>query len=86
MAQEHRLGAPRGEWGGSKMDGHFGVFWMQTIKSGMDGQWDPTVQHRELCVIGSLCCTTELEETLQINYTLIIINKKRLLAASVLSS
>ena len=39
----------------------------------MDGQWDPTVQHREMCVIGSLCWTTELEETLSINYTLIII-------------
>ena len=24
----------------------------------------PTVQHREMCVIGSLCCTTELDETL----------------------
>ena len=31
---------------------------------GMDGQWDPTVQHRELCVSESLCCTTELEEAL----------------------
>ena len=34
----------------------------------MDGQWDPTVQHREMCEIGSLCCTTEHEETLEINY------------------
>ena len=50
-----------------------GVSGMQTVIFGMDGQWDPTVQHREMCVIGSLSCTTELEETLYINYTLIII-------------
>ena len=44
------------------------AFWdfggMQTIISGMDGQWDPTVQHREMCVVESLFCTTELDETL----------------------
>ena len=34
----------------------------------------PTVQHKEMCVIGSHCCTTELDETLYINYTSI---KKR---------
>ena len=38
--------------------------WMQTVIFGMDGQWDTTVQHREMCVIGSLCCTTEIDETL----------------------
>ena len=38
---------------------------------GMDGQWDPTAQHRELCVLGSLCYTTEIEKTLYINDTLI---------------
>ena len=27
----------------------------------MDGQWGPTGWHRELCVFGSLCCTTEIE-------------------------
>ena len=48
-----------------------GVWEMHTITLRMDGQWDPTVQHREICVIGSLCCTTELDETLEINYTLI---------------
>ena len=37
---------------------------MQTVTFEMDRQWDPTAQHRELCVIGSLCCTTEIEETL----------------------
>ena len=36
----------------------------------MDGQWDLTVQHREMSVIGSLCCTTELDETFLINYIL----------------
>ena len=48
------------EWDGWAFWG----FWMQTVLFGMDGQWDPTVQHREMCVIGSLCCTTELDETL----------------------
>ena len=38
--------------------------WMKTVTSGMDAQWGPTVQHRELYVIGSLGCTTETEETL----------------------
>ena len=37
---------------------------MQNVIFGMDGQWDPTVKHREICVIGSLCCTVELEKTL----------------------
>ena len=37
---------------------------MQTVMFGMHGQWDPTIQHRELCVIGSLCCRAEIEETL----------------------
>ena len=31
--------------------------------------WDPTVQDRKMCVIGSICCTTEIGETLSINYT-----------------
>ena len=39
-------------------------FGMQTVIFGMDEQRGPTVQHREACVIGSLCCTTETEETL----------------------
>ena len=34
---------------------------------GIDGQLGSTVQYRELCVIGSLSCTTEIE-TLYINY------------------
>ena len=44
--------------------GILGVFWMQTAIFGMDGEWDPTAQHREMCVIGSLFCTTELDERL----------------------
>ena len=48
MAKRNRLG----------MDGHLqGGLGMQTILFGMDG-------HREMCVTGSLCCTTELGETL----------------------
>ena len=39
-------------------------FWMQTVTFGMDGQWGPTAQHKELCVIRSLSCTTEIEDTL----------------------
>ena len=50
----------RSEWGGQAVWG----FWMQPVIFGMDGQWGPTVQHRELCVIRSLCCTTEIEDTL----------------------
>ena len=57
--------------------GILGVLGVETVISGMDGQWDPTVQHRELCAIGSLCCTIELEETLKINYTLIKMHIKK---------
>lgn len=48
---------------------------MQTITLGIDGQFAPTVQHRGFCVVGSLCSTIEIEETLSINHTLIIIMK-----------
>ena len=44
--------------------GILGVWGMQSVIFGMDGQWDPTVQHREMCGIGSLCCSTELGKTL----------------------
>ena len=65
MARRSRLGVPKGKRGGSGMDGHFGgFFWMQIVVFGMDGQWDSTVQHREMYVIASLCCTTELDKTL----------------------
>ena len=49
--------------GGSGMDRVWGLG-MQTVTFGMDGQWGPTAQHREFGAIGSLCCTTEIEETL----------------------
>ena len=39
-------------------------WWMKTVTFGMDGKWGPTIQHRELHVIVSLCCTTEIKETL----------------------
>ena len=61
MAKRADLWLPVGrEWDGR------GVlhFWMQNVTFGMDGPWGPTVQHRELGVIGSLCCTTESEGTL----------------------
>lgn len=44
---------------------------MQTVTFGVDGQWGPTVQHRELYVIGPLCCIMEIGETFKINDTLI---------------
>ena len=56
-----------GSQGGSKMGwGGWAVwaFYMQTLIFGMDGQWGPTVQHRKMCVLGSLCCTIEIEKTL----------------------
>ena len=52
-----------GRGGGNGMWAVWG-FGMQTVIFGMDEQRGPTVQHREACVIGSLCCTTETEETL----------------------
>ena len=65
MAKKSRLGVPRGRGGeGVGGMGIWGVGGMKTAISGMNRQWDPTVRHREICVIGSLCCTTELEEIL----------------------
>ena len=64
MAKKSRLGVPKGKKGRSGKDGHFGVCLMQTVIFEMDGQWDPTAQHREMRVTRSLRCTTELDETL----------------------
>ena len=58
------LGFLQGEGKGVGWMGTLGVLGMQTVLFGMDGQWYPTVEHREMCVIGSLCCTTELDDTL----------------------
>ena len=79
MVMERRLVVARGEGGGRREWDEWGVWnwWIQTVIFGMDGQWSPTIQYGELCVIGSLCCTIEVEETLQINYALIIIIGKR---------
>ena len=57
MAKESRLTVPRGEGKGEEW-ALGGFFWMQAVIFGMDGQWGPTVQHREMCVIESLCYTT----------------------------
>ena len=57
------LWLPRGgrrEWDGRGVWG----WCMQTVTFGMDGKWVPIVQHRELCMTGSLCYTTELDEIL----------------------
>ena len=56
--------ADLGFWGGGgKGVGGTGIWGgllgLQTVISGVA----PTVQNRELCVIGLLCCTTQLEET-----------------------
>ena len=63
--REQTCGSRGGEGGWREEIGGPAVwgFWMQTVVFGMDGQWGPTIQHRELCVIGSLCCTTEIEKT-----------------------
>ena len=62
MTKKSRLGVPgQGEMGGMSI---LWVLGMHTVISGMDEQWDHTVQHREMCVIGSLCCITKLDETL----------------------
>ena len=52
--------------GGEKEWDGWGVWgwWIQTVTFGIDGQWGSTVHHRELCVTKSLCCATEIEETL----------------------
>ena len=65
MAEKSRLGAPGGKGeGGGGMGIWGGILGMQTVISGMDGQWDPTLQHREMCETGSPCCTAGLDKTL----------------------
>ena len=59
-AKESRL-VVAGVWGGgSGGDRQFRVFGCKLLLFGVGGQGGPTVQHGELCVIGSLCCTTEI--------------------------
>ena len=54
------------QWGGGReWDGQgIGGFGMKTVTFIMYGQWDPTVQHQKLCIIGSVCCTMKIEEIL----------------------
>ena len=52
---------PRAKGGGNGMNGCFRLFWMKAHIFGIDRQWGPIIQHRALSVIGSLCCTTEIE-------------------------
>ena len=70
MKTEKDHGQEEQSWGSRGRKGRewdewafWGFIWMQTVIFGMDGQWD-AVQHREMCVTRSLCCTTELDETL----------------------
>ena len=64
-AKENRLVVARGQrgWGGAVGWTAVQGFEMQIVIFEMDGQWGPTAQHRKLCVIGSLGCTIETEET-----------------------
>ena len=60
MAKESKLGVPGGQGGSGMGWNWWSFFWMQTVAFGMDKQWAP-VQHREMCVPGSLCGTTDLK-------------------------
>ena len=63
MAKKSRLRVPKRERGGVGWMGIWEFFWMQTLISGMMG--NGILQYStEKCVIVSLCCTTELDETL----------------------
>ena len=65
--REPEVRAARGSSKSRPICGGFGC----KLMFGMDGHWDPMLQHRDMCVLGSLCCTTELEETLSVIYILI---------------
>ena len=58
------LGFPAGRGEGVGWMSILGVLGMQAVIFGMDGQGDPSVQHREMCVVGSPCCTTKLDKSL----------------------
>ena len=57
---EQTCGCQRGRGDGVGFQG----WWIQTVTFGIDGQQGPTLHCRRPCVIESLCCTTEIEETL----------------------
>ena len=46
------------EWNGRTVQD----FWMQTVIFGMNGQWGPTVQDRELCVIAHFAVQQNLKK------------------------
>ena len=48
------MGFPLGKGEGVWWIGILGGLWMQNVIFGMDGQWGPTIQPREMCMIGSL--------------------------------
>ena len=58
--QEEQTWGSGGEGEGVGWRCILGLLLDTTVIFGIDGQWAPTVQHREVCLIGSLCCTTEL--------------------------
>ena len=66
MAKKSRLRVPVDREKGERVGwiDILGIRGMQTLIFQMYGRWDPTVQHREMCVIGSLFCMIELDETL----------------------
>ena len=47
---DSRMGVKGREWEGWAF---WGFMEIQTVISGVNGQWDPTAQHREMCMIGS---------------------------------
>ena len=54
--KESRLVVPREEEGGSGMDRQCGVWGCKLLHL----EWMGNAQHRELCMTGSPCCTTEI--------------------------
>ena len=64
MNMESRLVVTVGEKGGSELDGELGLGGCKLLHLDWGGNGVLLLKHRELCVIWSLCCTTEVEETL----------------------
>ena len=50
-----------GEGGGNGMDEYLGSLGCKLLH--LEWMGNGPLQHKEMCVIGSQCCTTELEET-----------------------
>ena len=63
METDHGQEQTWGSQGESERVGWMGI-WEGFQNVIMDGQWDPSVQHREMCVTGSLYCTTKLDKIL----------------------